>query len=266
MRALLHHAKRHAGSSCAVILIVGTVCLTPSYGHAKWWSWFGGLLTTAAKAAALLGQPTAAGVLYVGEIIAVVLDPILPDPVKPPGAVDPEPPSYPPTDPTVPSQANPPLPLPGGAGDEVAAAGNDLIGAANTLVADTRAGASAATLAEDRRRVGLAFAGIADSLVATGVAFSITQADIAATQAEIAVSGLPSFEADYLRSAGASAANISALGSYTATIPLNLAVPSITVDELLRQTATAFAVPEPASFALVAAGLLGAGALRLRQR
>ncbi len=273
MRSIVQHARRLVFSRYVLVPAVVAVCFMPDYSYAGWLSWLGVGLTVGAIAAGVFaflggGGPAAAAalVLGVGQVVAIVADvvfvPILSrPPPMPPMAMMPQPPPYVPTDPTYPNAVYPPVPTQGNSGDPIRTAGNNLINAANSLLADARAGAPVATIDAGARRLGDAYAGVADSIAAAGLAFPISQADIASAQA----GGIPSAETDYLVSAGISAANIAGLNTYFSTTPFNLSG-TTSVDGVLRATASALNVSEPASFALMAAGLLGVGALRLRRR
>lgn len=269
---LCRTARLIAGPRLILLCVFGVICFLPAVSYAGWLSWLGAVLTVAAVAAVVV-SPNAAGaaaavVLGIGQVFAIVVDQIVipmippPPPAKPPAAMLPKPPLYMSSDDSYEDATYPSLALQGNAGDPVRIAGNSMISAMNTLLADVRAGASPPTLAQDTTRLGTTFNTIAASLSTSGVAFSITQGDIDSVQADIATSGLPEFEISYLQSAGVSAANIGSLGTYVADTPINLAVPSLTVNDLLHQTAGSLGVPEPDSILLLSIGVIGLGTLR----
>lgn len=260
------------GPRLILLFVFGAICFLPGVSYAGWLSWLGVALTVAAGVA-LVASPNAAGaaaavVLGIGQVFAIVVDQVVipmlppPPPAKPPAAMAPKPRLYMSSDDSYEDATYPSLALLGNAGDPVRIAGNSMISAMNTLLDDVRLGAPPSTLAQDTTRLGTTFNTIAASLSTSGVAFSITQGDIDSVQADIAASGLPASEVSYLESAGVSAANIESLGTYVGDTPINLAVPSLTVNDLLHETAASLGVPEPDTILLLSIGVIGLGALR----
>jgi hypothetical protein len=148
-------------------------------------------------------------------------------------------------------------PLQGDVADPVRTANNGVIGVYNTLLADARSNAPQETLLSDQQRISSALNGLADAVGALGVTASLSQAEINSFQSGVLASGLPASETEFLLQSGVSPANVGAITNFTATVPINLSVSSISVDELLRTAAQSISVPEPPTFLLLSVGIGG---------
>jgi hypothetical protein len=157
-------------------------------------------------------------------------------------------------------------PLQGDVADPVRTANNGVIGVYDTLLADARSNAPQETLLSDQQRTSSALNGLADAVGALGVTASLSQAEINSFQSGVLASGLPASETEFLLQSGVSPANVGAITNFTATVPINLSVSSISVDELLRTAAQSISVPEPPTFLLLSVGIGGMLLLARRPR
>jgi hypothetical protein len=249
-----------------LVLIMGLVGTNGAF--AGWMSWASGIASAAAAAlakaavktgsGAVAGAALAAGVaqisLWVGDYI-IAKYPKIPIPTKPPAAGTPQPAAD--TSGSGVTGSYQHLPLLGGITDPIITATNDSVDSLNRLTSDFKAGVTADQLIRDYGMLSGSLEHVADEFDYLGISLSISQADIDSFQAGLATSGLPSFEVDFLQNAGLSASDINGLANYFSSTPLNLAVPTVSVSEVLHGAAATAAVPEPSTLALVGVGIAG---------
>jgi len=239
---------------------------------AGWLSWDAGFLTGVAAANALAPEPfitkglaTAAAIAEVAGLATDALS-AAPQNNMPALAALPQPAADTAQASVFLAHVYPAIPLSGTPQDAAIMAGNVVITDFNTVVADINNGASRAQLLADVATMGFAMENMANqiNLIAT---IPITQVGMNSFLSSVASSGLPSFESDYLLSAGWSQSDVNAMASYLTSQSFNLASSpgSITLGQALDGLASNM-IPEPSAWLLFATGCAGMLGIRGRWR
>jgi hypothetical protein len=231
---------------------VGMSLLLANGASAGWLTWTGVGITVGGIVAA--ATPTGIGQLVGAVAGAVQVIVVGTDAVKtaigssetpqPPIAANPQPPAYVAGLTAFTQAIYQPIPLPGNAGDALAASTNIYISSANVLMTNFTNGASSLQLNADLAVMADNLNQVNDQYNLLGFVVTISQSDIINAQAQIATSGLPSSEVTFLQNAGFSASDILGFSNFVASTPTNLAVPTTTLGDLFQAASTATAVPE----------------------
>jgi hypothetical protein len=241
---------------------------------AGWLSWDAGFLTGVATASALAPEPFLSKGLTVlaggAQIIGLVTDAVSAAPRndQPAVAAGPQPPAN-----TAQASAllahhsYPAMALTGSREDAALAAGNVAIGMFNTLFLDIASGATVSQRLADVSALGGAIENVATEIDLLGLHASISQSQMESVLATVVATGLPSFETEYLLSAGWNQTEIDGLASYFGHLQLNLADPtgSRSLGAAMHSMAGQLSpVPEPDTWLLLSSGLTTLAVARRR--
>jgi hypothetical protein len=265
---------RRTQSFCRVLSVSLILFLMSGrVASAGWLSWDAGFLSGVATASALAPEPIISKGLAItagaAQLIGLGVDALsaAPSNNQPALAALPQPGSDSAQSAAFLGSVFQTVALTGTSQDAAIQAGNIVISDFNTLITDIKGGASASQRLSDVTAMGVAMNGMANQINNLNLPLSINQAGMNSFLASVASSGLPSFESNYLLSAGWSQSEINGIASYLSSQPFDLANPagSITLSQTLEGMASN-AVPEPGTWFLLATGCAGLLGYRWRCR
>ena len=217
--------------------------MIPRISEAGILSKIGAALTAVGCAAGAVGAPQAALIGVGIECVCILVDDIW---VDPQGPVEQESSILAPPDwETIGIESVclgtvfPSIELPGDENDSLIMAANDMFACCNTLINGIATGAPSHQVKRQAWMLSAAIRNVKYEYDKLGYDFAITQGELDSILADIAINGLPQAEIDLLTQAGWSPVDIQAMQAYVTSNDLNLAVPSVTMSELLEAGADA---------------------------
>lgn len=236
---------------------------TPSSAFASWISWtgVGGTLLGIAAAATPTGVgQVVGGAAAVGQVTCLITDgyrtlfhspPPLPQPSF---AASPEPGEIP-LFASINTAYYQHLSLVGATPNEIALidSTNLYIDRLNNMTIIMASGGSESDFVSAWAAMGAAHNQMNQAFDSLGFSLTLTQAQLDSMLSDIRANGLPSFEVNFLNSAGWSTADIAAFGNFVGSVDFNVTNSSVTANQLFEQSCCT--VPEPDSLALLSLGM-----------